>query len=271
MKLFLQFLYKSITGSKNVVAKLLTLLYNTLAFINKLQKHNPTLFNVLKNLSGFVVGVLVYKLAKLGFKFDFFRLFELFINLVTLAYVINISDTLKNILPILSQYLSALKNIDYTIKGLFNSLDQFYKAFKASANDFANYIATKLKNGSSDPESTVPCEAASDEMQAGGVLENSSAPEAPASDSKQDPQTALSKYDKLITLAFGTFIVGTLVFMVFHGTFGPEAKDTANSIVGTIQDTVYISANTIKDTTAYITNPIYNAISNAYTSVLNLF
>ena len=271
MKLLLQLFVKFIIGSKQILLYFILLFVHLINNINRFQKTNPTLFNVLKNLSGFVVGVVAYKLAKLGFKFDYVRLFELFINLVTLAYVINISDTLKNIFPILSQYLSALKNIDYTIKGLFNSLDQFYKAFKASANDFANYIATKLKNGSSDPASTVPCEAASDEMQAGGVLENSSAPEAPASDSKQDPQTALSKYDKLITLAFGTFIVGTLVFMVFHGTFGPEAKDTANSIVGTIQDTVYISANTIKDTTAYITNPIYNAISNAYTSVLNLF
>lgn len=125
-----------------------------------IQKTNPTLFNLIRSSAGILGGLLAYKLGKFAIKIDFIRLFDIGINLLTLGYVINLSESFMRVAVFTEQLLEHVKNLDQllhsSISELYNSLDNFYTSFKLSCNDFADYLLNKLRGvaGTSSSSST---------------------------------------------------------------------------------------------------------------------
>src|ERR1700753_4284618 len=117
-KIFLQLFAFLITICKNYGLKFTLLLVKIINFINNLEKNNPTLFNLIKGLSGVLGGLLAYKLSKLAIKIDLVRWFDIFINLITLGYVINLSESFR---LFTEQLLDQIKHFDSVLLGLFNS------------------------------------------------------------------------------------------------------------------------------------------------------
>ena len=66
MKFLLQLFIKFITGSKNVLLNIYTIFYKLLEFTHNLQPagSNPTLFTLLKSLSGLLGALVSYKLTR---------------------------------------------------------------------------------------------------------------------------------------------------------------------------------------------------------------